>query len=114
LGQIPRLGKMASICLGVGCERKSKVLVIGPTRKPRLLFRRRGGVRTEEGKSIESIVKCEIIQFSCLCLADDLPRLVKAVQGKGVVGEIRKPTYVIRSKPHGLPRDLRGLLILPL
>ena len=78
---------MTAICLGVGCERQSKVL-FGLARKPLLLFRHRRRVRPEKGKSIESIVEYEIIQFSRLRLVDDLPRLVEALQGKGVVGEI--------------------------
>ena len=85
---------MTGIRLGVGCERQSKVLIFGLARKPLLLFRHRGGVRTEKGKSIESIVEYAIIQFSRLRLVDDLPRLVEALQGKGVVGEID------RTKPH--------------
>ena len=55
-----------------------------------------------------------IIQFSRLRLVDDLPRLVEALQGKGVVGEIRVPTYSIRRKAQACLRDLRGFLILPL
>ena len=81
---------MTGIRLGVGCERQSKVLVIGLARKPLLLFRHRRGVRPEKGKSVESIVEYEIIQFSRLRLVDDLPRFVEALQGKGVVGEIRR------------------------
>ena len=79
---------MTAIRLGVGCERQSKVLVLGLARKPLLLFRHRRGVRPEKGKSIESIVEYEIIQFSRLRLVDDLPRFVEALQGKSVVGEI--------------------------
>ena len=56
---------------------------IGLARKPLLLFRHRRGVRPEKGKSIESIVEYRIIQFSRLRLADDLPRLVEPLQGKG-------------------------------
>ena len=113
LGQFPRLAQMTSIRLGVGCERQSPVL-FGLARKPLLLFRHRRGVRPEKGKSIESIVEYEIIHFSRLRLVNDLPRLVEALQGKGVVGEIVVTTYPIRCKAHGLPRDLRGFLILPL
>ena len=105
---------MTGIRLGVGCERKSKVLILGLARKPLLLFRHRRGVRPEKGKSVESIVEYAIIQFSRLRLVDDLPRFVEALQGKGVVGEIRVRTHTIRRKAQGLPRDLRGLLILPL
>ena len=78
---------MTSIRLGVGCERQSLVL-FGLARKPLLLFRHRGGVRPEKGKSIESIAEYEIIQFSCLRLVNGLPRFVEPLQGKGVVGEI--------------------------
>ena len=78
---------MTSIRLGVGCERQSKVL-FGLARIPLLLFRHRGGVRPEKGKSIEGIVEYEIIQFSRLRLVNDLPRFVEALQGKSVVGEI--------------------------
>ncbi len=114
LGQFPRLAQMTGIRLGVGCERQSKVLVFGLARKPLLLFRHRGGVRPEKGKSIESIVENEIIQFSRLRLVDDLPRFVEALQGKGVVGEIDVRIDMIRRKAQGLPSDLRGFLILPL
>ena len=48
---------MTAIRLGVGCERKSKVLIFGLARKPLLLFRHRRGVRPEKGKSVESIVE---------------------------------------------------------
>ena len=81
------LRQMTTISLGVGCERKSIVL-FGLARKPLLLFRHRRGVRPQKGKSIESIVEHEIIQFSRLRLVDDLPRFVETLQGKGVVGEI--------------------------
>ena len=84
---------MTAIRLGVGCERQSKVLIIGLARKPLLLFRHRRGVRPEKGKSVESIVQYEIIQFSRLRLVDDLPRFVEALQGKGVVGEILVRAY---------------------
>ena len=82
---------MTRIRLGVGCERQSTVL-FGLARKPLLLFRHRGGVRPEKGKSIESIVESEIIHFSRLRFVNDLPRFVETLQGKGGVGEI-----VIRS-----------------
>ena len=68
--------------------------LIGLARKPLLLFRHRRGVRPEKGKSVESIVQYEIIQFSRLRLVDDLPRFVETLQGKGVVGEI-----VVRKLP---------------
>ncbi len=105
---------MTSIRLGVGCERQSKVLIFGLARKPLLLFRHRGGVRPEKGKSVESIVEYEIIQFSRLRLVNDLPRFVETLQGKGVVGEIGVQSCLIRCKAHGLPRDLRSFFILPL
>ena len=63
LGQLPRLAKTTVIYLGVGCERKSIGLVVGLSRKPLLLFRHRGGVRSEEGKSVGSIVEYQIIRF---------------------------------------------------
>ncbi len=40
----------------------------------------------------------EMIQFSRLRLADDLPRFVEPLQGNGIVGEIHVPTYIIRRK----------------
>ena len=106
---------MTAIRLGVRCESKSKVLIFGLTRKPLLLFRDRRGIRPEESKSIETFVEWIIIHhFSRLRLVNDLPRLVEALQGKGIVGEIPVHTDIIRRKAHGLPRDLRGFLILPL
>jgi len=77
-GQFPRLAQMTSIRLGVGCERQSKVF-FGLARKPLLLFRHCGGVRPEKGESIESIVECEIIQFSRLRLVNALSRLVETL-----------------------------------
>ena len=74
---------MTGIRLGVGCERQVHILVIGLARKPLLLFRHRRRVRPEKGKSVESIVEHVIIHFSRLRLMDDLPRFVKALQGKG-------------------------------
>ena len=66
-----------------------------------MLFCHRGGVRPKKGKSVESIVEYEIIQFSRLRLVDDLPRLVEALQGKSVVGEIDVTAYPIRCEAHG-------------
>ena len=79
---------MTTIRLGVGCERKPIVLIIGLARKPLLLFRHRGGVRPEKGKSIESIVQYQIIHFSRLRFVDDLPRFVEALQGKQAVAKV--------------------------
>src|SRR5277367_3741250 len=104
---------MTSICLGVGRERQSKVL-FGLARKPLLLFHHRRGVRPEKSKSVESIVKYEIIQFSRLRIVDALPRFVEMLQGKGVVGEIAVRSYPLRRKAQGLPRDFRSFHILPL
>ncbi len=114
LGQFPGFAKMTDIRLGVGCKRKADVLVFGLARIPLLLLRHRRRVRPEKGKSIESTVQYEIIYFSRLRLMDDLPRLVEALQGNGIVGEIVVQIHSVRCKAHGLPRDLRGLLILPL
>jgi hypothetical protein len=105
---------MANIRLGVGGERKSPVLKLGLARKPLLLFRSRHRVRTEEGKSVESLVKYRIIEFSRLRLMNDLSRLVEVLQSNRVVGKILVPTYLIRCKAHGLPRHLCGFPILPL
>jgi hypothetical protein len=79
---------MAAMCLGVGGERKSNVLISGFARKPLLLFRQRRGVRPVEGKSIKSIVDWKIVQFSRLRLVNDLPRFVETLQGNDVIGEI--------------------------
>ena len=113
-GQFPRLAQMTRIRLGVGCEREPDVLVLGLAREPALLFRHRGGVRPEKGKSIESIVRYRIVQFSRLRLVNDLPCLVEALQGKTVVGEIRVQIYKTRREGQGLAGDLRGFVILPL
>src|ERR1700757_311859 len=80
LCQYPRLAHVTRMCLGVRCERKSPVLVIGRTGKPLLLFRHRRSVRSEKGKSIESTVECPIIHCSRLPVADNLPCLVEALQ----------------------------------
>src|ERR1039458_2399170 len=112
-GQLPCLGKMTAIRLGIGCERQSCVL-FGLACIPVLLFRHRGGIRPEKGESVESIVQYEIIHFARLRLVDRLPRLVEALQGKGIVGGIRVPTYSIRRETHGLHTRLRGFLIMSL
>ncbi len=104
---------MTSVCLGVGCERQSKVR-FGLAQKPLLLFRYRGGVRAEKGKAVESIAKQQTIQLSRLRLVDALPRFVEPLQGKGVIGESLVGIYVVRCKAHGLRRDLRSFFILPL
>jgi hypothetical protein len=54
---------MTGVCLGVGCERKPKVLDVGPACKPLLLFRHRRRVRSEKSQSVESVVQYEIIQL---------------------------------------------------
>ena len=48
LGQFPRLGNMSAIRLGIGCERKTLILVVGIARKPLLLFRHRRRVHPEK------------------------------------------------------------------
>ena len=40
----------------------------------------------------------DIIQFSCLCLLNDLPRFVESLQGKQAVGEIRVVDDIIRAR----------------
>src|SRR5450759_2472021 len=79
---------MTDIRLGVGCERKPPVLVIGLARKPLLLFRHRRGVRPEKRKSVESVVEYRTIHFSRLYLVDDLPCLVEALQGEQAVAKV--------------------------
>ncbi len=110
-GQFPRLAQLTRICLGVGCKRKSKVL-FGLARKPLLLFHHRGGVRPEEGKSVESIVEYEIIQFSRLRLADDLPRFVEALQGEQAVGKVGVGGDIIWGEAEALAIGLRSPLKL--
>ena len=80
LRQLPCLAETTSLGLGVGCQGKAFVFVIRLARLPLLLFRHRGEIRAEEGKSIENIVEYVGIQFSRLRLADDLPRFVKTLQ----------------------------------
>ena len=72
------------------------------------------GIRSEKGKSVEIKVEYVIIQFSRLCLVTDLLQFVEALQGKGEVGEMPVPSYVIRCKALALPSDLRSLLVQPL
>src|SRR6266700_3883769 len=88
LGQFSRLAKMTTISLGVGCERKSDVLKLGLACKPSLLFRHRGGIRGEKGKSIKNAMEIQIIYSLRLRLVDDLACLVEVLQGNGAVGEI--------------------------
>jgi hypothetical protein len=110
---LQRIAHMTSVCLGVGCE-PSPWFSFGLARKPPLLFRHRGGVRPEKAKSIESVMEYVIILFSRLRLVDALPCFVETLQGKGVVGDGLVRAYLLRRKPHSLPRDLRGFFILPL
>ena len=105
---------MTGICLGVGCERQSKVCGIRLVRKPLLLFRHRCRVRPEKGKGVEGIVKYKIIEFSRLRIVDGLPRFIEMLQGKGVVGEIGVLSHPIRRKALALPRDFHSFFILPL
>ena len=102
LGQFPRLAQMTSVCFGVGCERKPKVLIVRLARKPQLLFRHRSGVRPEKSQSIESNVENEIIQFSRLRLLDDLSRFIEALQGERRVGEILVCCLFIRCEAKAL------------
>src|SRR6202035_3730145 len=104
---------MASIRLGVRCERQSEVF-FGLARKPFLLFRHRGGVRREKSKSVESIMQYENIQLSRLRAVNALPRFVETLQGKCEVSEIGVRSYTIRRKAKSLPCNFRGFFILPL
>src|SRR3984893_19085474 len=104
---------MASVRLGVGCQRQSKVLKLGLAVKPLLLLRDRSRVRPEEGKSVESLVEPEIIHLSGPRLVDDLSRFIETLQGGGVNGEILVKAHQIRRTGHDLPRNLGSFLILP-
>src|SRR5579863_10033734 len=99
--------------LGVRCQRKSVVLSFGLTGKPLLLFRHSCGVRSEESKRIQSVVKCEIIQFRPL-VVDKLSGFVEALQGKCIVSEVHIRRNLIRGKAYELLSRLRSLLVLPL
>src|SRR5580658_4287406 len=104
---------MSPICLGVGSERQSPVL-LGLTRKPMLLFRHPRRVRPEKGKSIDSIVERRIIELLRLRLPEDLPCLVETLQGKQVVAEISVHFSYSRLETERLVCNLSSLLILPL
>ena len=104
---------MTGVRLGVGCERQSKVL-FRIARKPPLLFRHRSGVCPQKGKSVQSVVELEIIQFSRLRLVDALTGLIETLRGKGVVGESQVITYPVRPKAQGSLLEFHGFLILPL
>src|SRR5437667_2175218 len=112
LCEFPCPAQMASIRLGVGCERKSKALVLRLARKPRRLFRHGSGIRAEKSQSIENTVKPEIIQFSHLGLLQNLSRLVEALQGEEEVAEIFVGKYIVGHEPEGLASRLDTLLIL--
>src|SRR5277367_2602603 len=103
---------MTGVRLSVRCERKPKVLIFGLAPKPLLLFRHRRGVCREKGKTVESIAGYPIIQFSRLRPVDDMPRLVEALQGKSIGGEIRVGVrqYITRCQGQPLASDLRGFL----
>jgi len=103
---------MTAIGLCIGGQRQSKVL-FGPARKPLLLFRHPRSVRTEEGKSVESWVEENWIDFSRLRLVDHLPRLVKTLQCEAIVGKIDVGICSARRKPHVVSGHLCGFLKPP-
>src|SRR5882757_2915789 len=105
---------MTGVSLSVGCEREPNVLIFELSPKPLLLFRHRRGVRPEKGKGVESIVGDPVIQISRQRPVDDMRRLVEALQGKNIVGEIRVRKYITRCYGQRLASDLSGFLILPL
>jgi hypothetical protein len=72
---------VTSVCLSVGYERKSKVLIFGLARMPLLLFGHRCEVCSEKGKSVEIIVESVLVQFPGLLLVADLPCFVEPLQG---------------------------------
>ena len=55
----------------------------------------------------------EIIQFSRLCLLDDLPHFLEALQGEQAVAEVLIWADIIRGEAQAFAMRLRGLLILP-
>ncbi len=112
--QFPRFRKMTAIRLGVGCQPKSPVFILRLACIPLLLLRHCIRVRPRKGKSVESTVEYEIIQFLPLRLADDLPRLVGPLQGQEVVGEIDVKSDLIGCQAHALPRNLSSFFIPPL
>ena len=73
---------MTAIRLGVGCERKPKVLISGLPANHCCCSAIAAESDAKKGKSVESIVEYEIIQFSRLRLVDDLPRFVESLQGE--------------------------------
>ena len=105
---------MANECFRVRGEGQSKVLIFRSTCKPLLLFRHYLGVRAEKSKSVQSGREYVIIRFSGLFFVDDLPRFVKTLQGKGIIGEILVQSYFFRCQVDALPRDLHGIFISPL
>src|SRR5436853_7593541 len=105
---------MSAKRLGVGGKRQSKGLVIGLTGKPLLLFRHRRSVRTEKGKSIESIVEYPIIHCSRLPVVDNLPCLVEALQGNEVKTKHKVRMHMERHISKALACHLRRFPIPPL
>ena len=79
---------MTSVCLGVGGERKSKVLVLGLAANHCCCSTIAAESAPRKARAYRALWNGSIIQFSRLRLVDDLPGFVEALQGKGVVGEI--------------------------
>ena len=84
---------------GVRCQRKSAVLSFGLTGEPPLLFRYRCGVRSEESKRIQGIVKCEIIRLWPL-VVENMSGFVEVLQGKRIVSEVHIRRNLFRGKAY--------------
>src|ERR1019366_9312703 len=102
LGQITRLAKVTDIRLSVRCESESIVLIGRLARKPELLVSHRRGVRSEKGKSIESVVESVTIQVSRLRFVNNLSSLVS---------EALVPSVATLYNAQPLADELHGLLI---
>jgi hypothetical protein len=105
---------MTRVCLGVGCERKPKVLVLGFARKPLLLFCHRWGIRPQKSQSIDIDVLYVIIPLSRLRLLESLLHFVESLQGEQACSEAIILPDTFWGEADALAVFVHTLLVLPL
>src|SRR5207244_11977032 len=84
LCEFPCPAQMAGIRLGVGCERKSKALVLRLAPKPCRLFHHGARIPGEKGQSIEPVVEWHVSQLWGLGRLQNLFGSCRAGEGEGV------------------------------
>src|SRR5215469_15830332 len=104
---------MTGVCLGVGCERKTKVL-LRFARKPLFLLRHSGGIASKERQRVKRVTTYKIIQLSLVRLLERLLRFIETLQAEQVIREISIRGDIIRGEAEALASNLRCFLVLPL